>query len=409
MLDLIRRNSHYILAFLVGILIRFLDRRHWSVVMASFLLMCTFCQISPDDKDDVSGQKMDIQKENFGITPDGQKVDLYTLTNKHGMKVSMITYGAIIVSLEVPDREGRLSDVVLGFDTLEDYLEKHPYFGCIVGRYANRISGARFSLEGTEYRLTKNYGEHHLHGGDKGFDKVVWQAQEEVSDDEASVEFSYISEHGEEGYPGNLAVRVTYTLTDLNALRMEYQATTDRKTIVNLTQHSYFNLAGAGTGDILGHELMLNADSFTVTEPGGMPTGEVRSVEGTPLDFRVPTAIGARINDNSDQLLAGNGYDHNFVLNTGDDALKLAATVYEPNGGRVMKVLSTQPGVQLYSGNYLDGSIVGKGGQVYQKRGGFCLETQHYPNSPNEPSFPSTVLDPEANYQHTTVFEFSTQ
>ena len=353
--------------------------------------------------------KVDVQKGTFGETKQGQPVDLYTLSNATGMRVRIITYGAIIVTLEVPDREGRLADVVLGFDTLEGYLERHPYFGCVVGRYANRIAGGRFRLDGNEYNLVKNHGRHHLHGGEKGFDSVVWEAREAVSVDGAGIELSYLSVDGEEGYPGNLNVRVTYTLTNQNALKVDYEATTDKKTIVNLSQHTYFNLAGAGQGDILGHEMMINADQFTVIDEEVMPTGEIRDVEGTSLDFRVPSAIGARIDGTEEQMRFGTGYDHNFVLNSDDPSTGLAARVREPGSGRVMEIYTTEPGVQFYSGNFLDGTVVGKEGKVYQQRAAFCLETQHFPNSPNEPSFPSTVLEPGDTYRQTTVFQFSGQ
>ena len=351
--------------------------------------------------------EVDVQKGTFGETDEGQTVDLYTLSNANGIRVRIITYGAIIVSLEVPDREGRLADVVLGFDTLDGYLERHPYFGCVVGRYANRIAGGRFTLCGNEYNLVKNHGRHHLHGGEKGFDRVIWEARETVSEDEAGIELSYLSVDGEEGYPGNLDVHVTYTLTNQNELKIDYEATTDKKTIVNLSQHTYFNLAGAGEGDILDHEMMINADQFTVIDEEVMPTGEIRSVEGTSLDFTVPGAIGARIDDTEEQMRFGKGYDHNFVLKRNESSIGLAARVREPSSGRVMEVYTTEHGVQFYSGNFLDGTVVGKEGKAYQHRSAFCLETQHFPNSPNEPSFPSTVLEPGDTYRQTTVFKFS--
>ncbi len=349
-----------------------------------------------------------VTKESFGDTLDGKSVDIYTLTNSHGVEAKIINYGGIVTSLKVPDRNGKLDDVVLGFDKLDDYLKGRTYLGAIIGRYGNRIAKGRFRLHGVEYKLAVNNGENHLHGGIKGFDKVVWTARELKVLNGAALELTYLSKDGEEGYPGNLSVKVIYTLTNANELKVDYSATTDKDTVVNLTQHSYFNLAGQGNGDILNHRLFINAARFTPTDAGSIPTGELRSVRGTQFDFTRPTAIGARINQDYDQLKLGKGYDHNFVLNGSMGTLRVAARVYEPTTGRVMEVWTTEPGIQLYTGNFLDGTLTGKGGKVYQQRFGFCLETQHYPDSPNKPSFPTAVVRKGARYHTTTIFKFST-
>jgi aldose 1-epimerase len=351
-------------------------------------------------------QKMNVTQQAFGKTPDGTPVDLYTLTNAHGLEAKIITYGGAVISLLVPDRNGKLDDVALGLETLEEYIEKSPYFGCITGRYANRIARGKFTLNDVEYTLAQNNGENHLHGGLKGFDKVVWAAEEISSDDGVGLKLTYLSKDGEEGYPGNLSVEVVYTLTNADALKIEYLATTDKETIVNLTNHTYFNLADGGAGDIWGHELMIDADRFTPIDNTLIPTGELRRVEGTPMDFRQLTPIGARIEQDDEQLRFGGGYDHNWVLNSSDGSLTLAARVQEPTTGRVMEVYTTEPGIQFYSGNFLDGSITSRSGKVYQKRSGFCLETQHFPDSPNHPNFPSTVLKPGEKCQTTTIYKF---
>jgi len=349
-------------------------------------------------------RQMSANKESFGKTPDGKQVDLYTLTNSSGIRARITSFGAILVSLEVPDRDGNLADITLGFDKLDGYVGVHPYFGAIVGRYANRIGKAAFKLDGVEYKLAANNGDNHLHGGVKGFDKVVWRLEDlGVRGAGAMVKLSYISEDGEEGYPGNLACSVIYTLTEDGKLQISYEAESDKKTVVNLTNHSYYNLAGQGTGDILGHELMLNADKYTVVDEGLIPTGENRNVKGTPMDFTTPMTIGSRIGQ------VEGGYDHNYVLNSGGGTLALAAKVYEPTSGRVMEIHTDQPGVQFYTGNFLDGSVTGKAGKVYRKNYGFCLETQHFPDSPNKPGFPSVVLHPGQKYATMTVHKFYTK
>ena len=346
-----------------------------------------------------------VQRADFGKTRDGVAVSIFTLTNKNGLEARIATYGGVLVSLKTPDRQGAMADVVLGFDSLDGYLERSPYFGALIGRYGNRIAKARFVLNGAEYRLAKNNGENSLHGGARGFDKRVWIPRETP---DGALELSYLSPDGEDGYPGNLKVTVTYRLTDANELKIDYSATTDKDTVVNLTNHSYFNLKGAGSGDVLDHRVTLNADRFTPIDAGLIPTGELAPVAGTPFDFRHPAAIGARIAQDDPQLKLGKGYDHNWVLNRGNDALTLAARVEEPASGRVLEVRTTEPAIQFYSGNFLDGSVRGKGGKAYGLRSGFCLETQHYPDSPNQPQFPSTVLKAGQTFHSTTVFRFST-
>ena len=347
----------------------------------------------------------------FGSTNRGEAVSAYTLKNAHGIELQVLDYGGIIVSLRVPDRTGRLDDVVLGFDSLGDYERGSPYFGALIGRYGNRIARGRFTLDGRTYTLATNNGLNHLHGGVRGFDKVVWAAAPFEHGDSVGLVLNYTSRDGEEGYPGTLRATVTYTLTNANQLIFDYHATTDRATPVNLTQHSYFNLAGDGKGDILGHVVTLTADRFTPVDSTLIPTGEIRSVAGTPFDFRTPTAIGARIDQADDQLRYGRGYDHNFVLNkggTGGD-LSLAARVYEPTSGRVMDISTTEPGLQFYSGNFLDGTLRGKHGAVYRHRYGFAMETQHFPDSPNKPAFPSTILRPGEEYRSRTIYRFGVQ
>jgi aldose 1-epimerase len=378
-----------------------------------------------------------MTKEPFGHLPDGSAVEIFTLTNDGGLKARLMTYGAILVSLEVPGRDGRPGDVVLGYDTFDGYVKNNPYFGAIVGRYGNRIAKGLFTLDGAAYKLAVNNGENHLHGGVRGFDKVVWAAEPVKETGAVGVKFTYLSKDGEEGYPGNLACAVTYRLTNVkgrafgsplarglyprastaevdprakpgapsadNELTISYEATTDKSTPVNLTHHSYWNLAGQGNGDILRHELGLNADRYTPVDKGLIPTGELVPVKGTPMDFTTPTAIGRRI------AQVEGGYDHNYVLNRTGEELSPAARLYDPQSGRTMKISTTEPGIQLYSGNFLDGTITGKSGKIYQRHSGLCLETQHFPDSPNRPNFPSTILKPGRVYKSLTVHKFSTR
>jgi len=350
-----------------------------------------------------------ITKKPFGKTTDGEAVELYTLTNANGMRAAITTYGGIVVTLNVPDRDGKLSDVSLGHDSIDGYLDGHPYFGALIGRYGNRIAKGKFTLDGKEYTLAVNNGPNALHGGIKGFDKVVWDALGFLSEDGPGLALSYTSKDGEEGYPGTLKVSVKYILSEDNELRIHYWAETDKTTHCNLTNHTYFNLAGHGEGDILKHKLTINADRFTPVDETLIPTGELKDVTDTPFDFRKATAIGARIEQENEQLKFGGGYDHNWVLNKKGDEKSLAARVYEPTTGRVMEVYTTEPGIQFYCGNFLDSTDVGKGGKVYEYRYGFCLETQHYPDTPNQPNFPSTVLKPGEKYETTTIYKFSTK
>lgn len=350
---------------------------------------------------------MPIQNEPFGTTPEGAQIERYTLTNLSGTEADIITLGGIVTALRVPDRTGALGDIVLGFDSLQPYLDGHPYFGSLVGRYGNRIARGRFELDGQSYTLACNNGPNHLHGGPGGFHTRVWQAQASDAAGGPSLQLRYRSADGEEGYPGALDVTVVYTLTDANELRIDYTAQTDRATIVNLTNHSYFNLAGSG--DILEHTVEIPAERFIPIDATFIPTGELRPVQGTPMDFRAATPIGARIGDSDEQIQAGLGYDHTWVLDKPASQLGRAATVYEPTTGRMMEVETTEPGVQFYSGNFLDGALTGKGGWVYEKRSALCLETQHFPDSPNQPQFPSTVLRPGETYRTTTLYRFSTR
>jgi len=351
-----------------------------------------------------------VTKAVFGTTPAGETVDVYTLTNPDGMEVRAITYGGIITSLRVPDRNGKLGDVALGFDSFDGYVKNPPFLGAIIGRYGNRIARGRFTLEGKTYSLAVNNAPNHLHGGVKGFDKAIWKAESFKKEDAVGIVFTHTSPDGDEGYPGNLSLRVTYTLTPSNALEVEYQATTDKTTPVNLTQHTYFNLAGEGTRDILEHVMTIHASRYTPVDSTLIPTGELATVEGTPFDFRMPTPIGARIAANDQQIRFGNGYDHNYVLDraVGETGLVPAAHVVEGSSGRVLDVSTTEPGMQFYTGNFLDGSLKGKSGQAYGRRTGFCLETQHFPDSPNKPGFPSTILQPGQSFTSKTVFAFST-
>lgn len=377
-------------------------RLHSKVVFAFFLILLILLPPA------VAVAQPSITKAAFGKTADGQSVDIYTLRNRHGMEARITNYGGIVVSLTAPDRNHKFADVVLGYNDLDDYMNPpFPYFGAIIGRYGNRIAKGRFTLNGTEYKLAVNNGENHLHGGLKGFDKVVWTAQQIRSATGPALALSYLSKDGEEGYPGNLRVRVVYTLTHNNELKIDYTATTDKDTVTNLTHHSYFNLAGEGNGDILAHVIILKAHRFVPTDAGSIPTGELKNVLGTPFDFLIGREIGERINMDDQQLKFGNGYDHTWVVDGRAGTLREAAVVYEPATGRVMQVLTTEPGVQFYTGNFLDGSRPGKSGKPYPRRSGFCLETQHYPDSPNHPNFPTTTLRKGATYRSTTIYRFS--
>jgi aldose 1-epimerase len=349
-----------------------------------------------------------ISQAPFGKTPDGAPVDIYTLQNEGGIEARICNYGGILVSLKAPDRDGHLEDVALGYDQLEGYLTgSSPYFGALVGRVGNRIAHAKFALDGVVYPLAANNGPNALHGGLKGFDKVVWQATPSDAGSAPVLALRYLSKDGEEGYPGNLDVKAVYSLTPDNALRLDFTATTDKTTIVNLTHHAYFNLAGKG--DVLGHRVQIDADRFTPVDAALIPTGELLPVKGTPFDFRRPTAIGARIGRDDEQLKRAHGYDQNFVLNHPAGRLDVIARVSEPATGRVLEVLTTEPGVQLYTGNFLDASLKGKGGRAYAKHSGFCLEAQHFPDAPNHPEFPSIILKPGEVYRNTIVFRFPRQ
>ena len=347
-----------------------------------------------------------MQKQSFGKTEDGQPVDLYILTNKNGVEAGVTNYGGTVVWLKAPDRNGKRDDVVLGYDTIDGYATGKAYIGATVGRYANRIAHATFTLDGTTYALAKNDGDNHLHGG---FSKKVWTAKDVSSSAGQALELTYLSKDGEEGFPGNLQVKVVYTLTDANELKIDYRATTDKDTVLNLTNHAYFNLAGQGNGNILQQQIMIKADRFTPIDSTSIPTGELRAVKGTPFDFATLTAIGARIDQDDQQLKFGKGYDHNWVLNNDKaGSLFLAADAYDPHSGRLLEVWTTEPGIQLYTGNFLDG-IHGRDGKVYNRRDAFCLETQHFPDSPNRPSFPSTELKPGEHFQSTTIYKFLTK
>jgi aldose 1-epimerase len=354
----------------------------------------------------IANAQATVTKESFGKTAAGENVDLYTLRNVHGVEAKITNFGGIVVSLKVPDRNGKFDDVVLGFNDLENYLKPHPYFGALIGRYGNRIAKGRFTLNNVEYKLAVNNGENHLHGGIKGFDKVVWTGTDTKGKAGPAVVLTYLSKDGEEGYPGNLSVRVVYTLTNNNELKIDYSATTDKDTVTNLTHHSYFNLSGEGNGDILNHRVQISANRFIPTDAGSIPTGEIRQVAGTPFDFLTPNAIGTRINQDDEQLKFGNGYDHTWVINGRAGRMRPAATAYESSSGRVMEVWTTEPGMQFYTGNFLDGTLTGKSGKTYPRRSGFCFETQHYPDSPNKPSFPTTTLRRGATYRSSTIYRF---
>lgn len=352
-------------------------------------------------------EDMSVERSGYGVMADGRKVDLYTMSNAVGLEIGVITYGGIITSIKAADKAGKIDDVALGFNTLEEYVKDSPYFGCITGRYANRIANGRFKLDGKEYKLAQNNGGNHLHGGNEGFNKRIWDAEVISCSGGPALELRYTSPDGEEGYPGTLSVRVVYTVTADNGVRIDYSARTDKATVLNLTNHTYFNLAGEGTGTILNHEMMISADKITPVDETLIPVGSLMDVAGTPMDFREMTVIGERIEDDFDQLKFGCGYDHNYVCNGAPGRLRSVALVKEPVNGRAMEVLTTQPGMQLYTGNFLDGRFAGKKGRVYNRRDGFCLETQHYPDSPNKPDFPSTVLCPGKEYRETTIYRFN--
>lgn len=382
--------------------------KQWCVYLSLCSLVVYGCQSGGSENNgEASASQVNIEKAPFGQTKDGKAVDIYTLTNANGVEAKITNYGGVVVSLKVPDKNGNMEDVVLGFDSLADYETRSPFFGTLVGRYGNRIAKGKFTLDGKEYNLVQNNMGNHLHGGTEGFDKKVWQAEEFQNDSTVGLKLTYTSPDMEEGYPGKLDVEVTYTLRNDDALAIDYKATTDKKTIVNLTNHSYFNLAGHDAGDILDHVVMINASQFVPVDSTLIPTGELRNVEGTPLDFEEPTRIGERIDDTENQQIAyGGGYDHCWVLNHEGQGVSLAATVYEPNSGRFMEVLTTEPGVQFYTGNFLT-NMKGKDGAEYNKRSGFCLETEHFPDSPNQPDFPSVELNPGETYQTSTIYKFS--
>ena len=366
-------------------------------------LVAGFAQAPRSDR---GATKPGIEKSPFGTMPDGRAVTLYTLTNRAGITIKITNYGGRIVSIIIPDRHGEMADVALGFDNLEGYLGNNPYFGALIGRFGNRIGDARFTLDGKDYHLPANDGQNCLHGGPHGFDKQVWTARE-LPGASPALELTYLSKDGEEGFPGDLSLKVVYTLSDNDELKIAYSATTDKDTIINLTNHSYFNLAGQGSGNILQQEMMINAERFTPVGPALIPTGQIESVVGTPLDFRKMTLIGAHIDVNYPQLKYAKGYDFNYVLDRKGPGMVLAARALDPKSGRGLEVFTTEPGVQFYTGNFLDGTIHGKGGQVYAYRSAFTLETQHFPDSPNHANFPSTELKPGQTYHQTTTFKFS--
>lgn len=349
---------------------------------------------------------MPISKKTFGQLPDNTLVDLFTLTNKNGVQVQITNYGGILTSIKVPDKNGVLGEVNLGFDSLEGYLQEHPYFGAIIGRYGNRIANGQFSLNGQTYTLATNHASNHLHGGNKGFDKVVWHAKMVEKRNIPSLVLTYLSKDGAEGYPGNVACQITYTLTNKNELRLDYQATTDKPTILNLTNHAYFNLKDGGQSSCLNHEVRIFAENFTPVNEIMIPTGEIKSVKRTPFNFLKSKKIGDRIHQNNSQLKIADGYDHNFVLKEGS-GLKKAAKIIESKSGRILEVFTTEPGLQFYTANWLDGSLVGHHDIAYQRRCAFCLETQHFPDSPNQISFPSTVLEVDEEFNSSTIYRFS--
>ena len=375
----------------------------------SILLFLSFISCENITKENEIMSLVNIDKKPFGVTKDGIDINQYILKNANGMQITVINYGGIITSWKAKDRDGSYEDIVLGFDNLSDYESSSPYFGALIGRYGNRIKEGKFSLDGVDYTLEVNNGENHLHGGVKGFDKVIWEVEKEVKESSASLILRHISTDMEEGYPGNLDVKVIYTLTNDDELKVRYEAETDKKTIVNLTQHSYFNLSANLSRDILAHQITIDADSFLPVDKTLIPSGELRDVEGTPFDFRVPKRVGDDINKDYTQLTFGNGYDHCWVLNNQNEGVRFVASAYDTLSGRSLEIFSDQPGIQFYSGNFLDGTLKSKDGGNYEFRSGFCLETQHYPNSPNQESFPSVILNPGEKYNTETIFRFSTR
>ena len=371
----------------------------YTLIISVFLVSCST----------MKENSITIVENPYGSIKGGKEISSFSFKNRHGVEMEVINYGAIVTTLRVPDRKGKLADVVLGFDNIEQYVSDKSYFGAICGRVGNRIAEGNFNLGGKDYNLAKNDNGNHLHGGIKGFNKRVWDAEIIENDGSPGLKLFYLSKDGEEGYPGNLSISVIYSLTDQNELKIEYEATTDQLTVINPTHHGYFNLSGAGEGDILDHELWINADKFTPVRQGLIPTGELKNVRNTPMDFREATRIGKRINQEDKQLEIGLGYDHNWVLNDWYSSLRLAVTLYEPLSGRFMEVLTTEPGMQFYSGNFLDGSSKGKLGKQYHHRSALCLEADHFPDSVNQPSFPTVVLKPKDIYTQTTVYRFSTK
>ena len=370
-----------------------------KILLIIFPLLLTFCTSNY--------KKVErITREPFGKAPDGTPVELFTLKNKNGIQVQITNYGGIITTLKVPDNQGKVDDVVLGYYSLDKYIEKSPSFGCLIGRFGNRIAKGKFSLDGMEYELAINNGPNHLHGGKIGFDKRVWEPQTIEEENSAGLKLHYLSHHMEEGYPGNLDVEATYWLNDQNELKLEFKAVTDKKTILNLTHHSYFNLNGHNAGDILDHQVKFNADRIVAIDSTSIPTGDLMKVKGTPFDFTEFKSISRDIKADHPQIKNGNGYDHSFVINGKTGELRLACTVKEPDSGRILEVWTTEPAVQFYTANFLDGSIIGKDQAVYEKRNGFCLEAQHFPDSPNHPDFPTTVLNPGETYSQTTIYKF---
>jgi aldose 1-epimerase len=373
----------------------------------SVIILSSSCKKQQEQPPAEPAAPAKVTTESFGTMPDGHAVTLYTVRNQQGMEMGVINYGGIIVSLTAPDKAGNYSDVVLGFDSLSQYIKSNPYFGALIGRYGNRIAKGKFKIDNVEYSLPVNNGVNSLHGGTQGFDKVFWDIT--VQPDSSSLKLTYRAADGEQGYPGNLQAEVIYTLTDQNELKVEYSATTDKKTVINLTQHTYFNLSGDANKDILEHQLMLQSEQYLPVDKGLIPTGELRNVAGTPFDFKTLTVVGSRINEKDEQLALGGGYDHCWILTGSDGTLRKIGELYEPTSGRLVEVSTTEPGIQFYTGNFLDGTLKGKEGVVYKYRSGLCLETQHYPDSPNQASFPSTLLNPGDTYKTKTVYKFTTR